>query len=232
MATQKLPLASFETFLLDACDIIKNTVDVSEYKQYIIPMLFLKRVNDQFAANRDLRKKKIFEGKSMSNAEKVYYELEKPNAPEYDFFVPQCARWEKLDGDPDSNEDDRGEKYPYLKDLKEQVSYYLNRALSGLEDYNSDKLGGVFKNNINFNRIIGKNDRQISDETLRELIRHFGKTSLSDDSLVFPGLTDAVYEFLIKPLSNKAGKKAKKNPAVKEVIKVLTNIFEPTTLKK
>lgn len=62
-----------------------------------------------------------------------------------------------------------------------------------------DKLDGVLKS-INFNRSIGKNNKQITDEDLRELIRDFNKKNLRDENLEFPDLMGAAYEYLINIL--------------------------------
>ena len=52
----------------------------------------------------------------------IYGELERQNAPEYDFFVPMAARWKKLDGDADT--DENGNKINYIiKDLQEEIGY-------------------------------------------------------------------------------------------------------------
>ena len=62
MIVKKISLSKLNTFLKLQCDNLRATgLDASEYKDYIIAMLFLKRVNDQFEIARLLRTNKLLE---------------------------------------------------------------------------------------------------------------------------------------------------------------------------
>jgi hypothetical protein len=80
--SQKITFDFLKSHLWSAADILRGSLDPSEYRQPVMTLLFLKRLNDTFEENVE---KMIKGGKSKTEA----YE----NRRRHYFFVPPNARW-------------------------------------------------------------------------------------------------------------------------------------------
>jgi len=83
MTINKLTLESLESWLWDSANILRGSIDSSDFKNYIFGLLFLKRSNDVF--EEEVEKKMEEEGISREDAEDESF-----------FQLPEEARWDNI----------------------------------------------------------------------------------------------------------------------------------------
>ena len=119
-ADGKLTVAELENYLWSAADILRGSIDSSDYKSFIFGMLFLKRLSDRF---EEEAQKLIQQGED----EDVAW-----NDPdEHQFFVPENARWSAV------------------QQTAINVGAALNKACAALEESNSSLEGVLLSIDFN-----------------------------------------------------------------------------------
>jgi type I restriction enzyme M protein len=113
-----------------AADILRGSLDPADYRQPVMTLLFIKRLNDTFEENT---KKLIKEGKS----EKEAYGIKNRHS----FFVPREARWSVLSDAADNID----EKIDHVCRIIERENPYLDGVLTNTKyndkrKYPDDKL--------------------------------------------------------------------------------------------
>ena len=205
----KISLSKLNAFLKIQCDDLRAAgLDASEYKDYIIAMLFLKRVNDIFDVARVNREKNLKSLRPNITEAQLERELEIENAIEYEFFVPTDARWK------------------YLQMLTENIGDGLTIALNTIENSRKEILEGVLSG-TKFNALKSNGDKLLTDEVLKELVDNFNEIELKDENFEFPDLLGAAYEFLIKHFAESAGKKGGEFYTPNEVVQLMAHILQP-----
>lgn len=207
--SKKISLSKLNGFLKIQCDDLRAAgLDASEYKDYIIAMLFLKRVNDLFEVAQTIRKKNLKKEHPNITQAQLDRELEIENAIEYEFFVPTDARWKDI------------------QMVTENIGDALTVALNSIENSRKEILEGVLSG-TKFNALKSNGDKLLTDEVLKELIDNFNEVELKDENFEFPDLLGAAYEFLIKHFAESAGKKGGEFYTPNEVVQLMAHILQP-----
>ncbi len=185
-----------------ACDTFRGTVEPSDYKNYILTMLFLKYLSDLWKQIRaELREK------YRDDETRVERDLARQR-----FVLPVGSDFDSL----------------FAAREQDNIGDLINKALESIEDANKSKLNGVFRN-IDFNSEANLGQPAEKKRRLKNLLEDFADERL-DLALTHAQKRDVfgdVYEYLIDRFAADAGKKAGEFYTPKEVSHLLARLVDP-----
>jgi len=185
-----------------ACDTFRGVVDPSEYKNYILTMLFLKYLTDVWHDHYDELKKRLGNDEAL-----IKRKLDRER-----FILPQ------------------GHDYYSLHAAREKpnIGELINIALEKIEDSNKAKLAGIFRN-IDFNSESALGQTRDRNRRLKMLLEDFhdDRLNLRPSRIGNLDVIGNTYEYLIGRFAADAGKKGGEFYTPPEVAELLAKLVHP-----
>ncbi len=197
---KKLTQKEINNILWKACDTFRGTIDATQYKDYVLTMLFLKYVTDVW---KD--KKAVYAEKYSNDDVRIERALRNER-----FQLPAESSFDTLF--EQRNENNLGE--------------LINISLEKLEDANRSKLERVFRN-IDFNSESNLGQTKDRNRRLKNLLVDFSALDIQPSHLEGNDIIGDAYEFLISQFASDAGKKAGEFYTPGEVSTLLAKLLAP-----
>jgi len=198
-----LDIKTLESWLWEAACQIRGEVDAPKYKDFILPLIFIKRLSDVFEDElarlaKDYGEKDVVEQLLSEDHSLVR------------FYMPKEARWESI----------------ALKTTS--VGEYLTDAVRSIARENP-KLQGVV-DIVDFNATAA-GQRAISDDKLKVLIDILGRHRLGLED-VEPDIVGRAYEYLLRKFAEGSGQSAGEFYTPREVAIVMSHMIDPSPDKE
>jgi type I restriction enzyme M protein len=201
----KLTLQQLEAHLWGAANILRGKTAGQDYKNYILSLMFFKRLCDQWEGEADdaIAVLERQQERSFTEQQKAIFR----KRGEHRFKIPDGSRW----GD--------------VKAASTNIGEVLTKAMRAVADAN-EELRGVFTVDWNQPAPDGSGKPLIPNGVVHALIQHFDEHDLSNKS-VPPDILGRAYEYLIKQFADDAGAKAGEFFTPPEVVDTLVRILVP-----
>ncbi|MCB0072209.1 MAG: SAM-dependent DNA methyltransferase, partial [Caldilineaceae bacterium] len=200
--SQRISQDEINGILWKACDTFRGTIDPSEYKNYILVMLFLKYISDVWRDHYAQLQAKYGDDEARIQRQLRYERFALPAGADYYTLYNQ------------RNEANLGE--------------LINEALEAIEDANKEKLENVFRN-IDFNSEAALGRTKQRNARLKNLLEDFHdpRLDLRPSRIGSLDIIGNAYEYLIGKFASGAGKKAGEFYTPPEVSLLLAELLDP-----
>ena len=208
------PQKEINEILWRACDTFRGTLDPTQYKDYILVMLFIKYLSDLWKDKRE-----HYHERYQGNAIRIKRALSRER------FVMPMVELKDQDGRIE-------ESFPasfdslYERRRRSNIGELINITLEKIEDANKAKLEHVFRN-IDFNSEPNLGHTRDRNRRLSHLLEDFAKPQLDLRPSII-GDEDVIgnaYEYLISRFAADAGKKGGEFYTPAEVAMLLAKLL-------
>ena len=191
-------LSTLEGWLWEAACTIRGEIDAPKFKDYILPLIFVKRLSDVFEDELEAMAED-FGGREAAE------EIVEDDHGLVRFYIPGEARW------------------PQIKKITTGLGQYLTDAVRSIARENP-KLAGVV-DLVDFNAT-ASGQRIISDERLANLIQVLSRQRLGLND-VEPDIIGRAYEYLLRKFAEGQGQSAGEFYTPREVAWLMACILDP-----
>jgi type I restriction enzyme M protein len=197
-AGKSLDVSALETWLWDAACQIRGEIDAPKFKDYILPLVFLKRLSDVFEDEVAGLGEQFGGKETAAKAVDADHQLVR-------FFIPLPARWSSI------------------AKVTSGLGEHLTTAVRSVSRENP-RLQGVI-DVTDFNATAG-GQRIVNDDRLASLVQVLGKYRLGLND-VEPDMLGTAYEYLLRKFAEGQGQSAGEFFTPPEVAKLMARILDP-----
>lgn len=194
-----LDLPALEGWLWDAACGIRGPIDAPKFKDYILPLLFLKRLSDVFEDEiRHMGEEFGGEDKALALVEQDHKLVR--------CFIPKAARWTEV-----------------ARRAKTGLGEYLTDAVRAVAKENP-KLSGVI--DITDFNVTQAGQRILDDDRLHAMVQKFNEHRIGLDD-VEPDILGRAYEYMLRKFAEGQGQSAGEFFTPPEVARLMATVLNP-----